>query len=286
MEPKEFSVDRGSFELRGWSAGADGAPAVLCLHETAASAAVWEPLAAALGERVRVVAFDRRGWGGSGAPEDYRRTTIEEQAGDAEAVAESIGSAPVMVCGAGIGGVVALELALRRAELVAAAILIEPPLLGLVAEATPMISADAEAIRRETAAVGARLGEGSDAREAAALGAGAALDLYLSGELAAIGAGADRIPDAIADRERASPFALFAEVAAISGWTIPLAELPRLGPPATVVLARSTPPFSRRAAEALAVRLPGADLRELAATGLPQLDGVDELAAIVLEISR
>ncbi len=45
---------------------------------------------------------------------------------------------------------------------------------------------------------------------------------------------------------------------------LPLAELPSLGPPAAVVVAGSTPPFLRRAAEALSSRLPGADLRELA----------------------
>ena len=44
-------------------------PAVALLHETGTSGAIWEQLVAALGESVRTIAPDRRGWGQTGAPE-------------------------------------------------------------------------------------------------------------------------------------------------------------------------------------------------------------------------
>jgi pimeloyl-ACP methyl ester carboxylesterase len=281
-EAGEVAIPRGGFELRGWTA--PGEPAVLGIHEAATSSEVWRPLAAALGDRAPLAAYDRRGWGRSGAPPDYRRTTVEEQTADAEAAIEALGGWPLVVVGAGIGAIVALELAVHRAELVAAAVLVEPPLLALVPEATPAISADVEAIRRTVIAAGERLDEGTDPREAATAGAKAALELHLAGSLGALGGGAERIPEEIARAADPSPFALFAEVAAISGWTLPLAELPVLGPPAAVVVTGSTPPFLRRAAEALIARLPGADLRELPGSGLPQLGSPDELAAIALEL--
>jgi pimeloyl-ACP methyl ester carboxylesterase len=286
VETDRLSVDRGGFELRGWSAGVESAasPPVLCIHETATSAEVWRPLAEALSPSARVTAYDRRGWGGSGAPDDYRRTTIEEQASDAEAVIASLAAGPATLCGAGIGAVIALELAVHRPALIAALILIEPPLLALVPEATPVISADVEAIRRTTVAASARI-EASDPGEAAAGGARAAAELYLTGGLEALGAGAERIPDELAARAAAGPFALFAEPPAVSGWTIPLGELGGLRAPAAVVAASSTPPFIRRAAEVLAARLPGAQRRELSASGLPQLDAAGELAELALELA-
>jgi pimeloyl-ACP methyl ester carboxylesterase len=286
VEVEGLAVDRGGFELWGWRSKAETAGrAVLCLHETATSSEVWRTFAEALAPRASVVAYDRRGWGRSGAPDDYRRTTIEEQAADAEAVIASLDAGPVALCGAGIGAVIALELAVHRPELVAVAILIEPPLLALVPEATPVISADVEAIRRATLAASARRAESSDPRDAAAHGARAAAELYLAGGLEALGAGAQRIPDELAADATSGPFALFAEPPAVSEWTIPLVELPGVSVPVAVVVSGSTPPFVRRAGEALAVRLPDSPRRELEARGLPQLDGAGELAELAVELA-
>jgi pimeloyl-ACP methyl ester carboxylesterase len=199
-------------------------------------------------------------------------------------VIEAAGDGPVTVVGAGIGALVAIELIVERPELVAGALLVEPPLLALVPDATPAISADVEAIRRTVTQAGERLEEGTDPRDAARAGAAAALELYLGGSLAALGAGAERIPEQVALEARPSPFALFAEVAAISGWTLPLGRLPTIDAPVAVAISGSTPPFLRRAAEALVTRLPGADLREVSGSGLPQLGSPDELAATVLEL--
>ena len=121
-----------TLEARGveidWSERGEGPP-VLLIHETAATGAIWDPLVDALSKESRAIAYDRRGWGDSSEPADYRRTTIEEQSEDAAALIESVADGPSVLCGAGVGAVIALDLLLRRSELVSAAVLIEPPLL-------------------------------------------------------------------------------------------------------------------------------------------------------------
>src|SRR5205085_8299408 len=79
--------------------------------------------------------------------DDYRRTTVEEQSEDAAVLLESLGAAPALVCGAGLGAVIALDLLLRRPELVTGAVLIEPPVLALLPEATAALSDDRIALR-------------------------------------------------------------------------------------------------------------------------------------------
>src|SRR5215213_2581356 len=97
-----------------WSERGEGAP-VLLVHETGVSSAVWAAVVEKISERTRAVAYDRRGWGESSTPEGYARTTVEEQSEDAVALAEVLGSA-AMVCGAGLGAVIALDLMLRRPD--------------------------------------------------------------------------------------------------------------------------------------------------------------------------
>src|SRR5829696_9162306 len=119
-------------EARGveiaWRERGEGPP-VLLVHETAATGAVWDRLAEALAREFRAITYDRRGWGGSSAPDDYRRTTIEEQSEDGSALLESIADRAPVVCGAGVGAVIALDLLLRRSELVSGVVLVEPLLL-------------------------------------------------------------------------------------------------------------------------------------------------------------
>lgn len=93
-----------TLEARGveiaWSERGDGSP-VLLIHETAATGSIWEPVAGSVSERSRAIFYDRRGWGRSSAPEDYRRTMVEEQSEDAVALIERVAGEPTVVCGAG-----------------------------------------------------------------------------------------------------------------------------------------------------------------------------------------
>ena len=89
-------------------------PAVVLVHGTATARTVWRELVEALGDGVRAIAYDRRAYGDSGAPEPYGGTTVGEQADDLAELIEGLGAAPAVVCGHELGALAALDLAVRR----------------------------------------------------------------------------------------------------------------------------------------------------------------------------
>src|SRR3954452_4975264 len=88
-------------------------PAVLLVHGIGEDAETLAPLAEALAGRARVIAYDRRGYGASGAPEPYEATTVHEQAEYAAAVLRAIWAVPAVVHGDGIAAWGALDLLVR-----------------------------------------------------------------------------------------------------------------------------------------------------------------------------
>jgi pimeloyl-ACP methyl ester carboxylesterase len=260
-----------SLEARGveiaWTERGEGPPVVL-IHETGATGAAWAPVAEALSERSRAISYDRRGWGDSSEPDDYRRTTVEEQSEDAAALIEAVADAPATACGAGVGAVIALDLLLRRTDLVSAAVLIEAPLFQLIPVATEALSQDRR--RLEIAA-----GAGEDV-----------VELYLSGALPALGPGIGRIPDATKTAARERPASMFAELGITAGWRMPLSRLASAESPSAIVTSTSTPPLLRDASAALAGRLTRASAREVdAGEASPQAGAAEEVASIVLEVT-
>ena len=243
-----------------------GPLAVLCLHETATTGRIWEPLADALAGHAEVLAPDRPGWGAAEAPEGYERTTVVEQAAFASRALR--GRPPALVCGAGIGAVAALELSLAEPELVIGTVLVEPPLLSFVPEATTRLSADVAEVRDSVSAGG---------REAA-------LDAYLAGRFPALGPGAARIPPDRADRGPRAASALFAELAAVPAWERTDSELSASTRPSAVVVSSDSPPLLAQAARGLTRVLGRSELRETEA-GLPHFDRAGELAALVVEVA-
>jgi pimeloyl-ACP methyl ester carboxylesterase len=262
-----------TLEARGvelsWSDRGEGSP-VLLIHETATGAAAWEAVASAISDRARAVSYDRRGWGASSAPPGYQRTTVEEQSEDAAVLIESLAAGPTLLCGAGIGGVIALDLSLRRPELVTGSVLVEPDALALLPAATEALSEDRRALE---AAVAERGAEG-------------AVALYLSGGLAALGAGSGRLPEALTAESRRRPAGIFAELGAAARWSMPLARLADAERPSLIVTASSTPPLLREAARALQARLGESEGREVeAARTPPHLGAPKEVAALALELA-
>ena len=69
-------------------------PAVVLVHGTATARSVWRETVEALGDGVRAIAYDRRAYGDSGAPEPYGGTTVGEQADDLAELIERLGAAP------------------------------------------------------------------------------------------------------------------------------------------------------------------------------------------------
>ncbi len=206
-------------------------PTVLLIHGMAADRSVWADAAAALAGDARVISYDRRGYGGSGAPEPYERTTVAEQAEDAAALLEALGAAPAVACGVDIGALAILDLLLRRPGLVRAAVLVDVPAFQLVPEANEALAAE-RALLEEALRAG-----GPEAAVAAWL--------------------ADR---GIA-RAPASPRAFFADFGGQS--TLPLTRrgLRGIEVPAAVIDGPAAPPHVRAAGDAVARLLPGARRR-------------------------
>jgi pimeloyl-ACP methyl ester carboxylesterase len=261
-----------TLEARGveiaWGERGEG-PAVLLVHETAATGSVWDEVAAALAGEARAISYDRRGWGDSGAPAEYRRTTVEEQSEDAAALLESADAAPAVIAGAGVGAMVALDLLLRRPDLIAGTLLIEPPVLQILPIATEALSQDQR--RLEIAA-----GAGEDA-----------IGLYLSGALPTLGAEVTRLPQELIEAARERPASVIAEMGVSTGWRMPLPRLASAEHPSVIVTAPSTPPLLRDASSALVERLQGASAREVdSGPAPPHIGAAEEVGALALELSR
>jgi pimeloyl-ACP methyl ester carboxylesterase len=174
-----------------------------------------------------------------------------------------------VIVGAGVGAVVALDLLLRRADLVGATLLIEPPVLQLMAMATEALSDDR---RRLEAAAGA----GEDMME-----------LYLSGGLPALGAGVGRLPKELIAAARERPASVIAEMGIAVAWRVPLPRLAAAERPSTIVTSSSTPPLLRDAAQALADRLGKCSTSEVdSGTDLPHVGAAGAVASLALELSR
>lgn len=204
----------------------DGSP-LLVVHGMASDAAAWTP---ALGELAasgsRAIAYDRRGYGASGAPQPYAATTVQEQSEDAAGLLTALGAAPAVLVGDGFGALVVLELLVRRSELASAAVLSDPPLFAFVPAAT-------EALAAERSLLEQALRDG---------GPGDAIDAWL-------GAAADAERR---ERARTSPLGFFADYAGQLSWSPSRGELRAIGVPVAVVTGPASPPHVVAAADAAA----------------------------------
>ena len=207
--------------------------AVLLVHGLASDAAAMAPLCAELaGAGGRVIAYDRRGYGASGAPEPYGGTTVEEQAEDAAALLDGVAGSPALVVGDGFGGLIALDLARRHPRLVRGVVASDPPLFMLVRSATMELSEQRAEIEEAVRARGPEAG----------------VEVWLNG----------RADEAALARARASFRGFFADYAGLASWGVTRPELRRLAVPAAVVTGPGSPPHVLAAADELAALLPDA----------------------------
>ncbi|MFL5843290.1 MAG: alpha/beta fold hydrolase [Solirubrobacteraceae bacterium] len=209
----------------------EGRP-LLLIHDVASDEADVASLAEALADRARVLTYDRRGYGGSGAPVPYEATTVHEQAEDAACVLAQLAGEPALVAGLGFGALIALDLASRHAERVGGLVLADPPLHAFVAEA-------AEALSEERRLLEESLREG---------GPELAVERWLGS-----GADAGRVA-----RARTAHRAFFADLAGVTSWPVTRGTLRSLTGPAAIVISPEAPAHVRAAAEALATLLPQA----------------------------
>jgi pimeloyl-ACP methyl ester carboxylesterase len=123
---------------------------ILCVHGTGSSSALWLGAARTLGGHGRAIVYDRRGYGLSERPQPFV-TDVRLQADDAAALLDVLDAAPAIVVGRGLGGEIAVDLALRYPSHVRALALLEgggfalsPSFLGWHAEMLEVAEAAAE----------------------------------------------------------------------------------------------------------------------------------------------
>jgi pimeloyl-ACP methyl ester carboxylesterase len=130
-------IERGRVQANGtelyYEARGDGPP-LLLVAGGLADAGQFTALGEALAEQGRVIAYDRRGNSRSPAPAGWTTTTVEEQADDAAALLEALEIPAASVYGHSIGAPIALDLALRRPEIIETVILHDPALMSVLAD--------------------------------------------------------------------------------------------------------------------------------------------------------
>jgi pimeloyl-ACP methyl ester carboxylesterase len=206
-------------------------PPALVLHGLASDAASWAAEVDALAAGgLRAIAYDRRGYGLSGAPEVYAATTVQEQAEDAAALLEGLGAAPALLVGDGFGALVALELLVRRPAIAVGAVLADVPLFAFVPAATEVLAAQRQLLE--------------DALRAG--GPGAAVRAWLGSDAVA--------PERAATWERG----FFADYAGQASWSPSRRELRGIGVPVALVTGPASPAHVVAASDAAAALVPGA----------------------------
>ncbi|MGB0119544.1 MAG: alpha/beta hydrolase [Solirubrobacterales bacterium] len=220
------------------------------IHGTGTDSGYFETVAGSLSETFRLITYDRRGWGRSSDFSEYSRTSIAEQAIEARGLLRDLDVTGVTVLGVGFGAVVALELVLSDPDLFREAILVEPPLFGLVTAATGGMSADVVEIRNAAEEGGKQ----------------AAYELFLDGQLNTLGCGARRL-GARADRGPAAAHSFLVELPAVPAWPIDPQRLAAIETDVVVATMPSTPPLLMKAAEGINPRIPGSDRIETVRDG-------------------
>jgi pimeloyl-ACP methyl ester carboxylesterase len=207
-----------------------GAAPVLLVHDMATDARRWDATGQALaGTGARAIAYDRRGYGASGAPEPYERTTVQEQAQDAHAVLDALAvpAGEALACGEGFGALVVLDLLVRMPGLLRGAVLVAPPLHQFSDAATEALS-----VAR------ARLEQA----------------LREHGPEAAVAAWRPRADEAVRSAHRA----FFADYAGLASLPVTRGELRRIAVPVAVVTGPDAPAHLVEEADALAALVPDA----------------------------
>jgi pimeloyl-ACP methyl ester carboxylesterase len=120
---REAGVDPGRRVVRPVVAGA-GEQAVVLEAGLNNGAASWQRVVPLLAPHVRVAAYDRAGIGGS-APAPGR-ATIDRQVDDLASVITALAAGPCVLAGHSWGGILVQLLALRRPDLAAGLVLVDP----------------------------------------------------------------------------------------------------------------------------------------------------------------
>ncbi|HWV87348.1 MAG TPA: alpha/beta fold hydrolase, partial [Capillimicrobium sp.] len=146
------TVEGAGVELAYEERGAG--PPVLLVHGMGEDRRAWAGVAEALEAGARAIAYDRRGYGDSGAPEPYQATSVAEQTEDAAALLSALDARPAVACGVDLGALVVIDLLLRHPGAVRAAVLVDPAAFPLVPDANEALAAERALLERTLRADG------------------------------------------------------------------------------------------------------------------------------------
>jgi pimeloyl-ACP methyl ester carboxylesterase len=122
----------GDVSLAYTETGVPDGDVALLLHGLGSNRRTWDWMATKISGRMRVLAYDHRGHGGSShVPGTY---TLEYYVSDAIAFCDNVIGQPSVIVGHSLGGIVALSVAQRRPELLRALLVEDPPLAHTRAE--------------------------------------------------------------------------------------------------------------------------------------------------------
>src|SRR5215471_17787876 len=135
----------------------DGVP-ILLVHPSGATASTWGSATEELAGIGRVIAYDRRGYARSGGDPVHSMST---HTADAAALLEQLGAPPAVVVGTSAGAAIAVDLGVRRPDLVRVVVAHEFP--WRFARHVPTASQFAALARIETLALRGRHRDAAEA---------------------------------------------------------------------------------------------------------------------------
>jgi pimeloyl-ACP methyl ester carboxylesterase len=213
-------------------------PAVLFIAGSTGDVGNFTRAADLLADEFTVVTYDRRGNSRSPRPSGWTKTSVVEQADDAAGLIQELGLAPAVVFGASAGALIALELMIRRPQLLRAGILQEPSIFAALPDPTSALAPRRALVEEAMRTKGAR-------------GAVEALLCYLNDDSVLTA-----IPSDVLERmlENAETI-LGIESPGFAGWQPKPEDLARLSVPVVLMIARETLPVYKQVMDLLASQL-------------------------------
>jgi len=248
-----------------WYSDEGAGDVVLVIHGAGSDGRMWAKDLAPLARTHRVIALNRRGYLGSGpAVTDWR-----VHGDDAAQLVDSLDVAPLAVVGHSAGSIVALDLAVRRPELVSSLVLLDPA-FGTRRNITPKLAAGFLKVQLLR-----RLG-----RERQAIDSW----LRFATSYRTGGSAFERMPEERRELLRGNASGVFADLASGDGSHIHNEDLASIRAPVTIVTAELSPSFLQKTSASLAKLLPAARTRTLQGAGHAM--AFDQSEALLAELQR
>jgi pimeloyl-ACP methyl ester carboxylesterase len=253
-------VSMGDSRLEVWDRGTGAS--LLFIHGVATSGQMWAADLGELATGLRVIVYNRRGYGASSSsPRSWAA-----HADDTIALIEKLNAAPAVVVGYSAGAIVALDVALRRPELMAHLVLLDPA-FNLKRCLTPGLLATLAAVKLLRRLRGDR--------------AAAEHWLRYVSSYATGGSAFQAASEARREQLLANSPGIFADLAS-GGGAVDESRLGDIRVPLTIVEAALSPSFLRRSSHRLKQMLPQARSVTLERSGhWVALDAKQDLLAVL-----